>query len=69
MGYTEDDWQAQLEELLALQSIYADDFRSGLFGAEFMANDEAVVSCCSVLVSVLGRAQRSAAAWQIISAH
>lgn len=25
--YTTEDWQAQLEEVLALQSIYADDFR------------------------------------------
>lgn len=25
--YTSEDWQAQLEEVLALQSIFADDFR------------------------------------------
>lgn len=25
--HAEEDWQAQLEELLALQSIFADDFR------------------------------------------
>lgn len=25
--YTADDWQAQLEEVLALQAIYAEDFR------------------------------------------
>jgi hypothetical protein len=29
MSYTADDWQAQLEEVLALQSIYADHFRCG----------------------------------------
>lgn len=26
-SYTADDWQAQLEEMLALQSIYAENFR------------------------------------------
>lgn len=25
--YTADDWQAQLEEVLALKSIYAENFR------------------------------------------
>lgn len=27
MAYTAEDWQAQLEEVLALQSIYAENFR------------------------------------------
>lgn len=51
MVYTADDWQAQLEEVLALQSIYAENFRWAwaVQLASFLLSNMAVhmcMACC-----------------------
>jgi hypothetical protein len=65
MAYTADDWQAQLEEVLALQSIYAENFRcermswfADIFLHAFGVSIESLVAFC--LMQLLSHPQAAA---------